>query len=250
MEKALVFKIKGKQACFRNFSETGKVITTHQIPDKFQLAGILGAILGLGGYGDLTDRNTLENTCKQTECLEKLSGIEYAILQNKAKFSKKYITVNNSTALYFSKKGTMQLVFETLEDVEYEIVVRKSEKHEEIYKELKTRLEKNQAEFNIYLGKTDYFADIEYIDEEELTEVENAKKVDSWFLETDTNKFLRNRGNEQTFLTKEGLFTEQEDFSILKKNKQTHVLTNSRVDVKKEVALFKALEKTVRFLKI
>lgn len=239
-DKALAFKLKGNYACFRDYSETGKLITTTQIPSPIQFYGMLGAILGLKGFGDVSDKNKWDLDLEETKLPEfysKLQGLEYSILQNKKSFDTYFETVNNSTALYFTKGESFQLIQEFLTDVEFVILVKYSKELEEEYNQLKQKLEKQEMTYNVYLGKPELFASIDFIGEVNLQEESNSEvKLDCWLEESKINGISENEEDlfddnlEESFLNKTSYFSELEEISLIKKSKRTAVFTNQTIE--------------------
>lgn len=236
MNKALAFKLKGDFACFRDFSETGKLFPTTQIPNPLQLSGLLGAILGFSGYGKVSDINKYTNDeVNLPEFYEKLKGIEYAICQDINCFESKIEIINNHTGLYFTKGQSMQIMQEFLINPEYKIYIRYSDDYSEIYNDLKTRLKNKESEYQVYLGKPELFADIEFIGEYPIENISNENiKIDNWISEELIEGFVEERislgnRNSKKFKNKTSLFTDIFEKTLIKKDKKTFIFTNNLI---------------------
>jgi CRISPR-associated protein Cas5h len=111
--KAISFKLSGKTACFRKPDVNVYTYFTYNNIHKPALLGLLGAIIGLGGYTQLHDENEQLKKAKQPlndkypEFYEKLQNLKVSIvpLAPNGYFSKKIQTFNNSVGYASFEQG-------------------------------------------------------------------------------------------------------------------------------------------------
>jgi len=157
--KAISFSLSGKFAHFKKPDVNSYAYFTYSQIHKITVLGILGAILGLKGYG-----NSKGN---YPEFYEKLKDFKISIIPKKPYFTKKIITFNNSVGYASKEEGGNLIVREQwLEKPEWEILVLENKMDE--FMELKKRLFKKEFAFIPYLGKNDHPAMIDEIKEVEL----------------------------------------------------------------------------------
>jgi len=164
--KAISFSLSGKFAHFKKPDVNSYAYFTYSQIHKITVLGILGAILGLKGYG-----NSKGN---YPEFYEKLKDFKISIIPKKPYFTKKIITFNNSVGYGNQdkdEKGRVKnwnlIVKEQwLENPVWEILILENETDE--FRKLKQRLFKKEFAFIPYLGKNDHPAVIDEIKEIEL----------------------------------------------------------------------------------
>jgi len=157
--KAISLNLSGKFAHFKKPDVNSYAYFTYSHIHKVALLGILGAILGLKGYGN--------SNGNYPEFYEKLKNFKISIIPKKPYFTKKIITFNNSVGYASKEEGGNLIVKEQwLEKPEWEILVLENETDE--FKELKKRLFNKEFAFVLYLGKNDHQAVIDEIKEIEL----------------------------------------------------------------------------------
>jgi len=157
--KAISFNLSGKFAHFKKPDVNSYAYFTYSHIHKVALLGILGAVLGLKGYG-----NSKSN---YPEFYEKLKDFKVSIIPKKPYFTKKIITFNNSVGYASKEEGGNLIVREQwLEKPEWDILVLENETDE--FKELKKRLFNKEFAFIPYLGKNDHPAVIDEVKEIEL----------------------------------------------------------------------------------
>ena len=162
--KAISFKLSGRFAHFKKPDVNSHTYFTYSHIHKVALLGILGAILGLRGYGN-SDGDL-------PEFYEKLKDFKVAIIPQKPYFTKKIITFNNSVGYASKEEGGNLIIREQwLENPAWEILVLENESDEFI--ELERRLLKKEFAYVPYLGKNDHFANIS--DAKEVS-LQKAKK--------------------------------------------------------------------------
>jgi len=190
--RAITFKISGKTACFRKPDVNQYAYFTYNNIHKVALLGLLGAIIGLGGYAQLHDKNRGLKRGKigyddgYPEFYEKLQNLKVSIipLSPQGYFTKKIQVFNNSVGYASFEEGGNLIVREQwLENPAWQIIVL--DDGSEIYKTLKEYLINQKACFIPYLGKNDHPANIEDVKEiilsKELFKIEDEVYIDSLF---------------------------------------------------------------------
>lgn len=205
--KAISFKLSGKTACFRKPDVNVYAYFTYNNIHKPALLGLLGAIIGLGGYTKLFDNNrdlkkgALGYDDGYPEFYEKLQNLKVSItpLAPNGYFSKKIQTFNNSVGYAsFEQGGNLVVREQWLENPEWQIMILDDGSSE--YGQIKDYLEKGKSVFIPYLGKNDHFARIDEVKSIYLSEVEgnfidslfikNFEKLNGWARESDDNPYF------------------------------------------------------------
>ena len=192
--KAVSFELSGKTACFRKPDVNQFAYFTYNNIHKPALLGILGAILGLGGYNQLSAENIRNRKEKKPlndgfpEFYEKLKELKISItpLAPHGYFSKKIQAFNNSVGYASREMGGNLIVREQwLEKPKWQIMILDNESDE--YAKLKEYLLEGKCEFIPYLGKNDHPAKIDKAKEVKLDEVylEEGNYMDSLFIKQD-----------------------------------------------------------------
>ena len=188
--KALSFEISGKTAIFKKPDVNSYAYFTYNNIHKPALLGILGAIIGLGGYTKLYDGNRKAKEDKSgyndgfPDYYEKLKDLKISIipLVKNGYFSKKIQTFNNSVGYASFEQGGNLIVREQwLENPKWQIIILKNDTDE--YKKIKEYLLNKKAVYIPYLGKNDHFANIDFVKEINLSISENLDTLDSLFIE-------------------------------------------------------------------
>lgn len=180
MQKAIKFKLFGKTAFFKKPEVNEYAYFTYNNIHKIALLGMLGAIIGLGGYNQQK-----ENT--YPEFYEKLKDLKIAIVPNKdlkGIYPKKIQTFNNSVGYASNEEGGNLIVREQwLENPSWTIYLYNDEViDKKIYHRLREYLLKRKTVYIPYLGKNDHPATITEVEEIELKK-EKLDYLDSIFLE-------------------------------------------------------------------
>lgn len=205
--KAISFKLSGKTACFRKPDVNVYAYFTYNNIHKPALLGLLGAIIGLGGYTKLFDNNrdlkkgALGYDDGYPEFYEKLQNLKVSItpLAPNGYFSKKIQTFNNSVGYAsFEQGGNLVVREQWLENPIWQIMILDDGSSE--YGQIKDYLEKGKSVFIPYLGKNDHFARIDEVKSIDLSEVEgnfidslfikNFEKLNGWARESDDNPYF------------------------------------------------------------
>lgn len=193
---ALAFELKGKTAFFKKPDVNANVYFTYNHIHKVALYGILGAVLGLGGYAsqnrDIQRKgNQPEN--RYPEFYAKLKGLKMSILPygDRGYLSKKIQIFNNSVGYASKEEGNNLIVKEQwIENPHWTIFIL--DNGEKIFSSLKDHFLNNKCVYVPYLGKNDHPACIEkprIIDLEQIKELEN---IDTLFYTEAIS--LKNRG--------------------------------------------------------
>lgn len=186
--KAISFKLSGKTACFRKPDVNQYAYFTYNNIHKPALIGLLGAIVGLGGYTQLFDKNRGLKEGKlgyddgYPEFYEKLQHLKVSIipLAPNGYFSKKIQTFNNSVGYASQEMGGNLIVREQwLENPAWQIMILDDESGE--YQKIVEYLENKKAVYIPYLGKNDHFANIDEVKVLELESGIEDIKISSLF---------------------------------------------------------------------
>ncbi len=194
---ALSFEIGGKTAIFKKPDVNAYAYFTYNNIHKPALLGILGAIIGLGGYTKLYEDNrglkkgALGYNDGFPEFYEKLKHLKVSIIplsENKnGYFTKKIQTFNNSVGYAsFEQGGNLVVREQWLENPKWKIIILDDGTCE--YEKLKDYLLNAKAEFIPYLGKNDHIANIDKVEEIVLKEelyLEEGLYIDSLFIKED-----------------------------------------------------------------
>ncbi len=200
--KAVSFELSGKTACFRKPDVNQYAYFTYNNIHKPALLGLLGAIVGLGGYSQLSAENIRNKKEKKPlnsgypEFYEKLKHLKVSItpIAPHGYFSKKVQAFNNSVGYASKEMGGNLIVREQwLEEPKWQIMVLDDGSDE--YVKLKEYLLGGKCEFIPYLGKNDHPAKIDEVSEVELSTdlyLDDGNYIDSLFIkQKEINGFER-----------------------------------------------------------
>ncbi|ABS51485.1 type I-B CRISPR-associated protein Cas5b [Campylobacter hominis] len=167
--KALSFKLSGKFAFFKKPDVNEHVYFSYNNIPKPTLLGLLGAIIGLGGYAKECELGNRNNP----EFYEKLKYLKIALipLAKFGRFNKKIQTFNNGVGA--NQDGNLIIKEQWLENPAWQILI-KDDKSDEFSKISKFLMEK-KAIFIPYLGKNDHFASISEVKIVNLDEFKEKK---------------------------------------------------------------------------
>ena len=130
--KAICFKLSGKTACFRKPDVNVYAYFTYNNIHKPALLGLLGAVIGLGGYTQLFEKNrdlkkgSLGYDDGYPEFYEKLQYLKVSItpLAPNGYFSKKIQVFNNSVGYAsFEQGGNLVVLEQWLENPAWQIMI-------------------------------------------------------------------------------------------------------------------------------
>ena len=212
--KAVSFELSGKTACFRKPDVNQFAYFTYNNIHKPALLGVFGAILGLGGYNQLSAENIKNRKEKKPlnsgypEFYEKLKGLKVSIipLAPYGYFSKKIQAFNNSVGYASREMGGNLIVREQwIEEPKWQIMVLDNGSDE--YAKLKEYLLDGKCEFIPYLGKNDHPATIERPKEielnRELFDIDGEYYIDSLFIKPSSGLGYHRESDDMPFLFQE-----------------------------------------------
>lgn len=185
---AISFKLSGKTACFSKPDVNVYAYFTYNNIHKPALFGLLGAIIGLGGYTQLHDKNrglkksSLGYDDGYPEFYEKLKHLKVSItpLAPNGYFSKKIQTFNNSVGYASQEAGGNLIVREQwLENPQWQIMIL--DDGSEMYQKIEEFLLNGKSVYIPYLGKNDHPAKIENVASIKLNDAINEIKISSLF---------------------------------------------------------------------
>lgn len=160
---ALKFTLSGNMACFRKPETNSSCFITYSNIHKVALLGILGAIIGLGGYSQNKEKNTYP------EFYEQLKDFKISIVPPKKNIRQKLNVFNNSTGWASAEDGGNFIVKENiLLNPTWDIYIL--ENGSIYFEKLKDYLLNQKVEFIPYLGRNDYPANITNVEFIELKE--------------------------------------------------------------------------------
>ncbi|WP_044415682.1 type I-B CRISPR-associated protein Cas5b [Halarcobacter anaerophilus] len=187
---AISFKLSGKTACFRKPDVNAYSYFTYNNIHKPALLGLLGAIIGLGGYNQLFEKNrdlkkgSLEYDEGFPEFYQELKNLKISIipLAKNGYFSKKIQVFNNSVGYASFEEGGNLIVREQwLENPAWQIIIL--DDGTKVYQKIKEYLQKGKAVYIPYLGKNDHFANINDVNPIKLEKVIDSINISSLFNE-------------------------------------------------------------------
>ena len=167
VDKIISFDIKSEFGFFKKPDVNNPIYFTFNIIPKPTLLGILGAIIGLGGYSQ-------QNNQDYPEFYEKLKNILVGIKPygNKGVFQKRLIKYNNTVGYANKDGGTLNIAEQTLIEPQYKIYLgldltnKFHKKLEEFIKETKVQYEyipyMGKNEFRLEINSVKHFENIEY----------------------------------------------------------------------------------------
>lgn len=191
--KAISFKLSGKTACFRKPDVNAYAYFTYNNIHKPALLGLLGAVMGLGGYTQLHDKNAAFKKGRLgydegfPEFYEKLHPLKISItpLAPNGYFAKKIQTFNNSVGYASQEQGGNLVVREQwLEKPQWQIMIL--DDGSESYQKLCDYLMHKKSVFIPYLGKNDHPATIDGVEIITLSEPQ-GDYIDSLFIKDFTS---------------------------------------------------------------
>lgn len=184
----LKFTLSGRTAFFKIPEVNSYVYFSYGHIHKVSLLGLLGAVMGYGGYNSQGEK-------EYPEFYEKLKDIKISIMpkNTNGSFSKKIQFFNNSVGYASNEEGGNLIVKEQwLEDVEWDIFIKIEDT--DIHKELKERMQNYNFEYTVYLGKNDHLATINNV---EILQGENfledESEINSLFMKKSINGFFKEK---------------------------------------------------------
>lgn len=185
---AISFKLSGKTACFRKPDVNAYAYFTYNNIHKPALLGLLGAIVGLGGYTQLFEKNrglkkgSLGYDDGYPEFYKKLKHLKVSItpLAPNGYFSKKIQVFNNSVGYASFEQGGNLIVREQwLENPVWQIQIL--DDSSKVFQKISEYLLGGTSIFIPYLGKNDHPAKIDEVRIVELS-APFGSYIDSLFI--------------------------------------------------------------------
>lgn len=237
--KILKFTLSGKQAMFKKPEVNTYYYFTYGQIHKPALLGMLGAVLGYGGY------NQMEKEDIYPEYYDRLRTIKVSICPNAPKgyFSKKMICFNNSVGYASSEQGGNLIVKEQwLEEPSWDIyLLLDCEEAQNVSEALRD----GRCEYIPYLGKNDHVADITQVEELEGIPENSVQHLDCLFLKKQGGVDMEDFYTENPFKYEEALpFSLQKETGFYEMEK--FVYTNMPLTESKDAA-FRVNEKIIVF---
>jgi len=184
--KALTFDLSGKTAFYKKPDVNSFAYFTYGHIHRIGLMGLLGAVIGLGGYNQ--QNRAGEGNSTYPEFYEKLRGIKAAIVpmprKSKGYFSKKLQVFNNSVGYASKEEGGNLIVREQwLENPAWRIyILNDGSMDRALFDKLSDYLLNSRCVYPPYLGKNDHPACIKECRIVELQGLENETSIQSLFL--------------------------------------------------------------------
>lgn len=242
MQQAISFILSGKTACFRKPDVNQFAYFTYNNIHKPALLGLLGAIIGLGGY--------TQNYRKYKgfpEFYEKLKDLKVSIipLAKKGYFSKKIQVFNNTVGYASEEQGGNLIVREQwIENPKWKIMLLDNASNE--YNKIKEYLEQSKAVFIPYLGKNDHPANIGDVQIINLSEPIEDKKISSLFIEDSIELSKAPRGELSYFFKEIAPMSLHDEYHYYEY--ESLVFTNGRVKNIDNEFLFSYEEENYMFI--
>lgn len=183
--RALKFTLSGKTAFFKKPDVNTYLYFTYGQIHKVALLGIIGATIGLKGYGQQTEKDVFP------EFYERLKSVQIAIRPESEKgyFSKKIQTYNNSVGYASKEQGGNLITHEQwLENPKWTIFLM-LEDHPDSQLIEKYFTEK-QTVFYPYLGRNDHFAMITNVDVIDVIPTVDVEFVDTLLKKSDVTNIV------------------------------------------------------------
>jgi CRISPR-associated protein Cas5h len=186
--RALGFELSGKTACFRKPDVNAYAYFTYNNIHKPALLGLLGSVVGFGGYTQLFEKNRIFKKGQlgydegYPEFYKKLRGLKVAIapLAPHGYFGKKIQTFNNSVGYASFEQGGNLIVREQwLENPQWQILIL--DNGSEVFQKISEYLLGGKSVFIPYLGKNDHPAKIDEVKMVELSGFRGGY-IDSLFI--------------------------------------------------------------------
>ena len=165
VDKIISFDISSDFGMFKK-PDVNDVYFTYNIIPKPTLLGVIGAIVGLGGYSQMTENDDYPEFYKMLQNLP-IGIVPYG---NKGVFQKRIIKYNNTVG-YANTDGVLNIIEQTLITPKYRIYIG-LDLSNETHKKLDTYLSAKPVEYEYipYMGKNEFKLDID-----EVKHFENVK---------------------------------------------------------------------------
>jgi CRISPR-associated protein Cas5h len=189
MNKAIAFELAGETAFFKKPDVNANVYFTYSHIPRVALLGILGSILGYGGYNE-QNRDRIENGETEhnlfPDFYQRLQQLRLSIVPHgeRGYFPRKIQTFNNSVGYASDEEGRNLVVKEQwLENPKWTVYI--FDDGSSVYHELEERLLNKRSVFLPYLGKNDHPARLEQPRVIKLKPLEAVEQITSLFQKDD-----------------------------------------------------------------
>lgn len=185
IDKLISFEINSDFGMFKKPDVNTPIYFTYNIIPKPTILGILGAIIGLGGY------TQVKNDLGFPEFYEKLKYLPISVvpLTSKGVFQKKIIKYNNTVGYANKDGGTLNISEQTLINPKYKIYLAlnlSNKEHSFLYDYIMSK--PIRYEYIPYMGKNEFKLDISDSKEEKFTyDFDDIFSINSLF--TNNDKF-------------------------------------------------------------
>jgi CRISPR-associated protein Cas5 subtype I-B len=168
--KLLSFRLYGTFAHF-NQPISNRFRNTYSIIPKPQLLGLIGSVAGLGGY---------KNTTIVPEFYSKLASLKVFIKSNNSIDNKFTVAYNSLNSFLNNRKEgatspNMIINEQLLLYPDYQVGLLLNE-HNPLHAEIIENIMQSRSVFHIYLGKNEFFANIQYLSLKNY-EINSTKEV-------------------------------------------------------------------------
>ncbi|GEB77863.1 type I-B CRISPR-associated protein Cas5b [Sporolactobacillus inulinus] len=175
--EAIAFELSGKTAFFKKPDVNEYAYFTYSHIHKIALLGLIGSVLGLGGYWkqyrslQSKGENALNRYPEFFECLHSI-GVSIVPHGDRGYFPKKIQSFNNSVGYASQEAGGNLIVREQwLENPHWTIYLLKNKVPSNLYNQLTESLLNRETIFIPYLGKNDHPATISQVRVAKLEEL-------------------------------------------------------------------------------
>lgn len=173
-EKVLIFNLKGPMAHFRKYY-TNSSSLSYSFPPRTVIAGLIAGLLGIPNEKEKEIKKRYYEMFSDEKCF---IAVSLRTKTRKIMQTVNYKRTKSLSEVDGSAGGTQIPIEILLPEDNKEIVYRIYFWHkDQIYLQLKQRLENQSFVYPPYMGLTEFLASIEYIDEGKLTPNLNEKVV-------------------------------------------------------------------------
>lgn len=160
VDKIISFDIETDFGMFKK-PDVNDVYFSFNIIPKTQVLGIIGAVIGLGGYNQMKDSDDYPEFYKELQKLP-IGIVPYG---NKGVYQKRLIKYNNTVGYANKDGGTLNIIEQTLINPKYHIYIG-LDLSNEIHKKIDAYLSAKPVEYEYipYMGKNEFKLDIENIE--------------------------------------------------------------------------------------
>ena len=177
--KALVFDVIGELAHFKTYYTNASSVS-YGFPPRTVITGMIAAILGYGRnsyYDDLSPSNSRISISLMSPIKKCIQTVNYVK-------TKDFKSFNSVVQHYLEGKvetypTSVEIVMPCTDLIRYRIYFSylNSSKYEDIYGKLKRNLKDHKTYYSVYLGITEFLADVEFIGEFDIEEPIEGKRV-------------------------------------------------------------------------